>query len=393
MAIVFAVLFFVLTGLIGIAILNAFAFPRLQHRSCLDMPLVSILIPARDEAAVIAQTLHCLLTQDYPRFEILLLDDHSHDDTVQLALDAAAGDPRLRLVHSRPLPKDWLGKNWACHQLSQLAAGDIWIFTDADVHWQPGALSAIAMHFQAVRPDLLTVWPQQITQSWTERLVVPLISFSVNAYLPILAVHYIPWRSLTAVNGQCLVFRPAAYRQIGGHSDVRSSVVDDMSLGWNIKGAGLRLRLVESDGMLQTRMYHNWAQVQRGFAKNILAGHNDSVLLLLFSTFFHWSLFLFPWLWLLLGWIRPGDLYPWGPLILTAMGILLRALTAWVSRQRLWDAIFMPVSTILMTIIAAQALWWRKHGGLQWKGRILSGTASPSSKRGQEFSIRKPGDS
>lgn len=356
----------------AIALLNALTLPRLRAAKISGSRRVSVLIPARDEAAVIAETVCCLLAQDYPQLEILLLDDHSSDATAEIARQAAAGDGRFRLLLGLPLPPGWFGKAWACQQLGQQAAGEILIFTDADVRWQPDAVTALVAHFEQTQADLLTVWPKQLTHTWAERLVVPMMAFSVIGYLPVLAVHHIPWASFAAAIGQCLAFRRDVYQQLGGHIAVRQSVVDDMAFAWAIKRAGLRLRMAESAGLLQTRMYHHWPEVRAGFAKNILAGHANSLGLLLFSTLFHWAFFLFPWFWLAAGcFFSPSPLYPWGPLLLAGLGVSLRAITALVSGQRLRDAAFLPFSVILMTVIAAQALWWHLRGGMHWKGRTF----------------------
>jgi chlorobactene glucosyltransferase len=368
----FFILLICLIGLNMIALLNAATFPHLKAASQ-HVGRVSILIPARNEAANIGDTIRSLIAQPDPGLEILLLDDHSSDGTAEIASQAAEGDQRVRVLAGRPLPPGWLGKAWACQQLGEQAQGDILIFSDADVRWQPGAVAALVAHIENTRADLLTAWPQQIAITWAERLVVPLMAFSVLGYLPVLAVHHIPWTAFAAAIGQCLVFRRSAYQQIGSHAAVRQSVVDDMAFAWAIKRAGLRLRLADSAGMLKTRMYHNWNEVRQGFAKNILAGHANSLALLGLSTLFHWAAFVFPWLWLALGWLsRPASAYPWMPLTLVLLGISLRAVTTAISRQRLDDAIFLPFSVLLMTVIAAQGVKWRLNGGPRWKGRTLS---------------------
>jgi hypothetical protein len=120
-------------------------------------------------------------------------------------------------------------------------------------------------------------------------------------------------------------------------------------------------------------MYHNWPEVRDGFAKNILAGHGGKPVLLLLSAVFHWALFLLPWAWLALGWaIRLGPGWPWFPLALVGLGVGVRALSAAATHQRTSDALFLPISTVLMTVIAARSLWWHhRYGGPQWKGRTL----------------------
>lgn len=349
-----------------IAALNVFSFPRLRAAPPPQTaPRVSVLIPMRNESAVIAPTIQSLLAQDYPNLEILLLDDQSVDDSAAVALSAAGQDPRLSVITGDSPPPGWLGKPWACHQLIKHATGDYLLFTDADVRWQPGAISALVHEAQKTRADLLTVWPTQETVTWSERLVIPLMGFSILAYLPALAVHHSPWPVFAAAIGQCLLFRRAAYDEIGGHAAIKSAILDDMAFAYAIKRHNLRLRCAEAAGFIVTRMYQNWAQVRDGYAKNIIAGHGDSLAFLAFSTIFHCWMFIAPWLWATLS---GGQLLP---ILFTLLGVSTRLLAAKFTGQRLRDAFLMPVSVILMTIIALRAVQWRLIGGGQWKGREI----------------------
>lgn len=382
-----------------IAAANAVALPRLciemedgqEEREPLDpvaqggapappqLPSVSILIPARNEAANIADTLQALLVQDYPCFEVLVLDDHSQDETARIAQGLAAGDPRLRVLPGAPLPDGWIGKPWACHQLAQVARHELLIFSDADVHWRPGALRAAVALQQQSQADLLTIWPTQITITWGERLVVPLMALAVLAYLPIWLAHHTPYALAAAANGQCMIFQRRAYQESGGHAAVRHEIIEDVRLAQRIKKAGLRLRMADGNGLIQARMYRNWAEVRSGYAKNILAGHWNSPLLLFFSTLFHLLVFVGPWVWFggwVIGWPRghPGDWGGWAAMLIF-IGIGVRGLTAAITRQRLRDSWLMPISALLMTWISGQALWWRwRKGGAQWKGRVIRNT-------------------
>jgi chlorobactene glucosyltransferase len=367
---------FALCALIGIAlisVLNALTFPRLRPASPAQTPHVSILVPARNEADVIGETVMGHLRQDYPHYEIIVLDDGSADGTSELALEAAAGDPRLNVIGGEPLPGGWLGKNWACHQLSRQAEGDILIFTDADVRWAPEALSALVHLMEETRASTFTVWPTQQTETWSERLVVPMMMFVIFGYLPELCVRYVPWPVFAAANGQCLVFRRTAYSQIGGHAAVRGNIIEDVGLAWETKRNHLRLVMSTGNRLVCTRMYHNWPEVRDGFAKNILAGHGSQPVLLLLSAVFHWLLFLLPSAWLALGWAFPlSSSWPWFPLALIGLGVGIRALSAAATHQRIPDAVFLPISTMLMTVIAARSLWWHyRYGGPQWKGRTV----------------------
>jgi chlorobactene glucosyltransferase len=360
-----------LCGIAFVLLLNYLTFPRLRPSIMATMGgKVSILIPARNEAGVIGKTISLLLQQTYTDFEILILDDQSTDGTADIIRAAAAGDQCVRVLPGKPLPPDWSGKNWACQQLGEAATGDFLIFTDADVQWQPGALAALLAYQHQSQADLLTVWPTQQTITLAERLVVPLMGMVILGYLPILAVHHIPWPIFAAANGQCLLFRRDAYRRLGGHSSVRKAIVEDVVLARHIKGQGLRLRMTDGAGLIGCRMYTDWSSVQAGFAKNILAGHGNSPLFLAFSTVVHWSLFLIPWVWLVLG--QGSEGWPAFPSALIILGLLIRAVSAAFTRQRPLDALGMPLSVILMTLIAARSLWWQwRFGGPRWKDRTI----------------------
>ncbi len=355
-------------GILMITLVNLWALPRLRALPLKagETPLVSVCIPARDEAAVIRQTVLMLLAQDHPAFEVIVLDDGSTDNTAATARLAADRDPRLRVINGKPLPGGWLGKNWACQQLAAEARGRILVFTDADVRWNAGALHALTGMMARTDADLLTVWPTQITESWGERLVVPLIAFVILGYLPIPAVQRSSSPALAAANGQCLAFRRKAYDRIGGHMAVRASIIEDIQFARLIKGRGLRLRMADGAGWITCRMYRRWDEVRDGFAKNIIAGYGGLVPFAL-GVLFHWLILLVPWGLLVAGAPTAGAIF-------IACGISVRLLTAVATRQRALDAVLLPISALLMTIIAAQALVWHLRGGPRWKGRVATVT-------------------
>lgn len=366
-----------LTVLLAIAITNHRRFPRLHPVAAEDAPLstlpkVSVLIPARNEAAHIGDALEDLTQQAFPGLEILVLDDHSEDATAEIVCAFMRRAPEVRLLCGQALPGGWTGKNWACAQLAAAATGDILLFADADVRWQPGALRSVLHAMETLDADLLTVWPTQITVSWMERLTVPLMAMAVMAYLPIWLAHAFYHPLAAAANGQCMAFRRSAYEAIGGHAAVRAAIVEDVRLAQKIKEAGLHLRMADGAGLVVCRMYRGAREALDGYTKNIFAGHGNRLSLLALSTLFHWSLFLAPWLWLGLGrsWPLPG--WPLWPLALGVAGIAVRAITAHATRQRVGDAALLPLSVLIFTWIAGRALWQRlRYGGVHWKGRLI----------------------
>lgn len=379
-----------LLGMVGVTLSNLLFFPRLRQPSTAgggEKPFVSVLVPARNEAAVIERTVRGLLGQSYARFELIVLDDNSEDGTGELARQAAAGDARLRIINGKPLPPGWAGKNWACHQLAQAAHGDILLFTDADTLWAEGGLAALVDEMARSRGDLQTVWPTQLTETWAERLTVPNLALVVIGYLPILATHYLPLAAFGAANGQVMAFRREAYKGIDGHAGVKGEVVEDVKLARRIKAAGLRLRMADGNRLVSCRMYTDWPGVRNGFAKSLVGGYG-SVFGVILSILFHWIVFLMPALWLVFGWSGPREFplavgplaltlpgWPLWPALLTAVGMAVRGITAWFTGQRARDALLMPVTVLVMTWISVLACWWQvKYGGPVWKGRLVKAT-------------------
>jgi chlorobactene glucosyltransferase len=375
---------------IGITILsNLVFFPRLQDDFPGEKPFISILIPARDECEVIQKVVLQVLAQTYTNFELIVLDDQSSDNTAALAIQAAKGNRRFQLIPGQTLPAGWLGKNWACHQLSRAANGEFLLFLDADVNLTPNALSAMVAYMNRENAGLLTTWPTQRSEKWGERLIVPLINFAILSYLPILAVHFSSWPAFAAANGQCMLFRRTTYQACGGHAAVRNKIVEDVALAQKVKAVSFAtqkstrtnqpfqlldslkayfkspLRMIDGNLMVSCHMYpQGWTQVKHGLAKNLLAGHGNQPILLLISTIFHWLIFIVPWVW----WILGASLWALG---LGITGLVYRAITALFTHQRLVDTILMPVSVLLMTRIAAQSLIWHYKNSTEWKGRKI----------------------
>jgi chlorobactene glucosyltransferase len=337
-------------------------------------PRVSILVPARNEAGNIGPCVRSLLAQRYPDFEVLVLDDHSSDRTWQILSCLAAEDDRLQLFRGQPLPEGWLGKHWACHQLAQRADGQLLLFTDADTRHHPDILEEAVAALQAEGAELLSVLPRQRVVSWGERLVVPLIPWSICAFAPLTLAYR--WRlpALSAAVGQFMLFQRQAYEAIGGYEAVKQHIVDDISLARRVKRQGLRWRLANGSRRISCRMYQNFGQVVEGLSKNLFGVFGYNV-----------AAFLFVWSWLTLVFAGPPLLllvslagWPFPPyaelLALTAisLALLLWGLVYGQFQFPLYLALLYPITILLAVYLAARSLLLSLTGQATWKGRRLA---------------------
>jgi glycosyltransferase involved in cell wall biosynthesis len=254
---------------------------------------VSLLVPARDEACRLSQTLPGLLAQ--PADEILVLDDGSTDATVGLVSWLGERDPRLRLLTGTVPPAGWVGKNWACQQLADAADGDLLVFCDADVFLAPGALDAVLAGMRVQRAEVFSVFPRQCTGTLGERLAVPLIDEVLLSFLPHPLLR-LPFPAAATANGQLLAFTRDGYTKLGGHASVADRIVEDLALARRARRAGHRLGLALGGPLVQARMYRGYAEAVRGFAKSLRGAHHDSRALLVADLAWHLVATTLPWL-------------------------------------------------------------------------------------------------
>jgi chlorobactene glucosyltransferase len=351
--------------------LAAYGYKRRYTAS--NAPKLSILVPARNEAASIARCIRSLINQDYPNLEIIVLDDNSEDATEAILESIAREDmgKRLRLVSGQPLPGGWLGKNWACHQLVQYADGDYLLFTDADtVHAVSSAASAMAA-LEQNEADFLSVFPRQETGSLAERLAVPLMLVYVLGLLPNWMVKSNPSPAFSAANGQFMLFKREAYEAIGGHEAVQNIVLEDVVLGRHIKQAGLKQILPDGTDTVSCRMYRNGSEVWQGFSKNLYAFFGFKIAYISLFMLLNLLAFIGPYLWLFIGFItgQPANLeWLWLPIaqIVLAWGIRLGVAARFGFPA--FDIFLHPFSIIYMAIIGVNSIRWSRRG-LIWKGR------------------------
>jgi chlorobactene glucosyltransferase len=353
-----------------------------------EAPLVSILVPARNEAPNIAACVSSLLAQDYPRYELIVLDDHSDDGTGAIVRRLGLRDEGdRRVMSSAPLPAGWTGKGWACHQLSLAARGEFLFFTDADTTHAQGTVSASVAAARAYRADLLSAWPRLITITWGEKLIIPMVvvlGMIIYPHWLVLLLQKRPHlaarlpaflrRGLGAANGQFMFFTRAGYDRVGGHAALHDHLVEDVALGRAVAarmGEGMRLLNCDALRFSTCRMYRSFAEVWEGFTKNMRAAFEDSLLGFLVIGVTQGCGFLLPFL---LVWRdRPGTLIftQIGVIYLIRLAVTLRFRTSWLS------CALHPFSEALSLALGLNS--WRRLAttGVSWKGRIYRAGNAP----------------
>lgn len=392
--ILFALLVWITLG----TLLNLVVFPR-ARRSRNDepgrgesshAPLVSVLVPARNEEMNIRACLESLKAQNDPNFEVLVLEDRSEDSTATLILECGFTDAgenpagKFRMLRGTELPDGWAGKPWACHQLAGAAKGEWLLFTDADTIHTPEAVRAAVETAMREDADLLSAWPRQITATWSEKLVIPLLYILTHALLPQAFVRLClrwPWlarlsgrkgmAALGAANGQFLLFKRRTYESIGGHVAVKNHLVEDVALGRLVmERTGEGARMVNCDGgqIVQCRMYRSFHEVWAGFSKNLRPVFGTNAIAFVASGLVQAALFITPFVFAVLP--IPGQTWALGQV---GCLLVMRLLLAARFRTSLAAIPFHPFAYLLALAIALNSWRWAASGKIVWKGRVYAG--------------------
>jgi chlorobactene glucosyltransferase len=241
-------------------------------------PLVSVVVPARNEAANIATVLETLRRSTYQPLEILVVDDRSSDETGLIAGRIAAADDRIRVIAGEEVPAGWFGKPWACQQGYRAARGDLLLFTDADTRHDDELLGHAVGAFRHPGVGLVSTMPRQLMEGFWERVVLPHI-------FTMLALRYRDARRINRTsnprqvlaNGQFILMPRAVYDAVGGHSAVRGDVVEDLRLAQRVVANGQRIYLAHAEDLMDTRMYRSLGAIVEGWSKNLAIGMRGTV--------------------------------------------------------------------------------------------------------------------
>ncbi len=237
-----------------------------------SLPMLSIIVPARNEERQIERCVRSLLAQRYPNFEVIVVDDESSDATPRILSRIAAEDTRLRVVPGEPLPQGWVGKPWALAQGERIARGAWMLCTDADTVHEPFAASSAVQAAQDRGADAFSLLTLQETKSLAERALLPSILWVIIVAVGPLDAINDPRKPAAMFNGQYLLLSRALYEATGGHELVANEIAEDLELARRLKSAGrFRINVAWTD-LVSTRMYRSFGEIWSGFVKNFWIG-------------------------------------------------------------------------------------------------------------------------
>jgi chlorobactene glucosyltransferase len=337
--------------------------------------LVSIIIPARNESAVIGTVVSSILATTYRPFELLIVDDRSTDDTAEVVERLA--DPRLRLIRGAELPEGWYGKPWACFQGYREAHGELLLFTDADTKHQPELLARAVGALIEEQAGLVTVSPHQECVTFWERLVMPQIWVLLALRYHPAAVNRARKARDVIANGQFILATRRAYEAAGTHEGVRHEVAEDLALAQSFLRQGQKLHFAFAERLMETRMYHGLAPLIEGWSKNIYLGGRRSfpeepvlralVPAMLIMGMLYWL--VSPAV-LIASSVVPG-LAPFAPAALLATGLsaVFWVLICYGMKIPLPYGLGYPLGVLMALYIILRSCW---RGGrrVEWRGRV-----------------------
>lgn len=358
---------------------------RSQHSTA---PLVSILVPAKDEEKGIADCLHSLLANSDAPSEILVADDRSQDRTAAIVEEIAQRDSRLRLVRITDLPDGWTGKCNALEQLQRHAKGEWLLFVDADTKHDPVCVSVALQDAITSGADMLSLMPALDSRSFWEHTVQPFAGMCLMILYPLPQVNDPSRKDMGFANGQFILVRRSAYEAIGRHASVRDKFVEDIHLGKKIREKDLSLRVAMAPDLFGVRMYSSLREIIRGWTRILYSGVDGrpgrlyvlGAFILVFSVLSYFVLGASAVL-LLLG---KGSPFVWTMFALgVAHEVLQQTMFARIyrtTRSRLAYLVFRPLAVFVMLYVVAKAIRTCRTHEVTWRGTSYGEALADSSR-------------
>lgn len=342
-----------------VALFNS-VFKQKMNAASNKGPLVSVLIPARNEEQNIINVLRDLSAQDYHHYEVLVYDDESTDSTADIVTAFIQKNEKVRLITSKGLPNGWLGKNHACHSLAMEAKGDYLLFLDADVRVKHNIIGKTVSFSVKNNLSLTSVFPKQILNSWGEYATIPIMNYILLTLLPLILVRKIALPSLAAANGQYMFFDAVNYRSLLPHEAMKAEKVEDIKIAQYYKENRMKVACLANEADIKCHMYNSYEESLNGFSKNVVTFFWGSTLI----SILFWLITTLGFLPVLLGYGTKGLA------IYIVAVLLIRILVSLTSNQSaIQNIIYLlpqQISLGVMILISIENKLKKEH---IWKGR------------------------
>jgi chlorobactene glucosyltransferase len=349
--------------------------PDINSKVPQPAPLISVLVPARDEEDNIRACVESLQKQDYPNFEILVLDDNSTDDTADIVMELAAKDKRLRLLRGQTLPEDWAGKPFACYQLAQAAQGSWLLFVDADTIHEPEMLRSVLALALEQKTSLLSGFPRQIGSSLPQKVVIPVMYFILLCWIPLWWLHNTKKPKPSMAIGQFFLFSRDEYWRIGGHKAVQGRIVEDVWMGIEVSKRGGRHVAVDLSPVVACNMYRDIKGMWHGLGKSIYSVAAMVPIALAALALAAYFFYVAPFYWLWKGFFVAPEPFLWRGIVIIQIVVML--FMRWLVDNRfrepnisIW---FHPIGVLFYLLNAIYSgVRWLVGAGVTWKERFYS---------------------
>jgi len=343
-----------------------------------EPPTVSVIVPARNEARNIDRCVRGLRAQDYPRLEMVFVDDDSTDATPNILAQHAGEDSRIKVIHTGGKPDGWNGKQWACHSGAAAATGEWVCFMDADTAAEPNLLTRTVAFALARGVDMLTLQPWYVMGCLWERIVMPMVLWTLLLVFRPEKIND-PDDKMAIANGQFILMPRAVYDALGGHEAVRDRMMEDFPLARLAKGSGYRLYMADGAEVARVHSYTNLKEIRAGGVKaavEISGGWLSTLVVTVINVIVN-ILPVVALLWALLA----GSAIPAAILGgLVAVQVIFYAVLRIVAfRAPPWAAISYPLGGLIAAAITLEGMFRLLSGrGVTWRGRSLLGTPEPA---------------
>ena len=335
--------------ILALTVANIFTVKSLRIKSASKRSDFEILVPMRNEAHNVVELISNLLQHGG---KVLVLNDNSTDDTSK-KLGAFKND--INIIEGKPLPGEWLGKNFACHQLAINSLSDYLVFLDADVRLEIGAVSEAIDYLEFKGWDFISPYPKQVTSGFLQFVLQPLLQWSWFATIPFFYAYYSPKKSMAVANGQFFIIKRQAYLNAGGHKKIKGEVFDDIELAKSIISVGGKGGPVDGSQIAKCHMYKRDRELISGYGKSLWRAFHLNIASLFLALFIFLNL---------------------APYLTLSIGIIFltlsRVLVGLKVRSNIFSAFFHPFAILGLTALVVYSNYLHATNKLIWKDRTLS---------------------